>query len=190
MDLTICVATAGDEWWRKLAKSRAIPSAKAQGVPVVTTHYRSGVTDARNAAARKVQTEWMMFLDADDELAPGYVEAIGRATGDLRVGALTYLYPDGRRESIDLSRRNMERSNRCHIGTAIRTETFWSCGGFPGFVRWDDWAIFLRAYRRGARIEHVADAEYLAHVRPDSLMRTVHKVANPRELNRKIYRWA
>ena len=189
MDLTICVATAGGEWWRNLAKTRAIPSAKAQGVPVVTAHYRK-VPDARNAAARKVETEWMMLLDADDELAPGYVDAIAKAEGDLRVGALTYVHPDGTRQPVELSGRDMEGTNRCHIGTAIRTEMFWDCGGFPGFIRWDDWALFLRAYRRGATIEHVPDAEYLAHVRPDSMMRTVAQVTNPRTLHAEIRAWA
>ena len=192
MDITICVATCGEDWWEELAQTRAIPSAKAQGVPVVSTHYkRKGLAAARNGAIRKVKTEWLMFLDADDELAPGYVEAIASASGDLRVGSLIEVRPDGSRTRIRLERRHIERMNPCHTGTAIRADMMADVGGFPGlFPRWEDWAIFLRAFRRGATIEHVPEAEYLQHWRADSMVRTVADVCDPKQLHADIREWA
>ena len=64
-------------------------------------------------------------------------------------------------------------------------------GGFPGlFPRWEDWAIFLRAFRRGATIEHVPEAEYLQHWRADSMVRTVADVCDPKQLHADIREWA
>lgn len=192
MDITICVATHGDDKWKRIAQEWAIPSAEAQGVPVVVSHYRKrGLAASRNGALRKVETEWVMFLDADDELEPGYVEALGRAGGDLRVGSLVEVKPDGSRGRIRLERRNIEKVNPCHVGTAIRTETLRDLGGFPTqFPRWEDWAVFLRAFRRGASIVHVPDAVYLQHWRPDSMGRTVVDVCDPYALHDEIRAWA
>ena len=73
MDVTICVATFGDPTWQTLARTRAVPSAEAQGVPVVHVHGRT-LHAARNAAVEQAQTEWVIHLDADDELTAGYVQ--------------------------------------------------------------------------------------------------------------------
>ena len=89
MDATVIVATHGDPKWITLARERAIPSAEKQGVAVLHYHGES-LSEARNFAASQVDTEWLCFLDADDELAPGYFEAMDKATGDLRAPSVCY----------------------------------------------------------------------------------------------------
>ena len=98
------------------------------------------------------------------------------ATGDLRAPALHLIYPD-KVVVPDLASRDIERTNPCCIGTAIRRGMFLACGGFPELPGWEDWAVFLRAYRRGATIRHVPGARYLAHVRPGSRNQTVPDAA-------------
>ena len=77
MDVTIVVGTYGHRQWIDLAHERAIPSAVRQDVPVVYRHEDT-LADARNEAIRSARTEWVIVLDADDELGEGYVPALSK----------------------------------------------------------------------------------------------------------------
>lgn len=183
-DVTVCIATFGAETWSKRALSVAYPSAQHQAKTVVV--HGDSLHGARNQAAHLAQTEWLVFLDADDELAPGYVDAMLAASGDLRAPRLVEIRGGGERE-VPLTDRHIEHLNPCCIGTMIRRHTLLDCGGFPDFPAWEDFALFLRAYRRGASIEHVPGAVYRAHVRPGSRNRTV---TDGPALHRRIREWA
>lgn len=179
MDVTIIVATYGSNDWRDMG------AATADLFDAVHVHGR-GLAHARNTAAEAATSEWLIFLDADDALAPGYVDAMAAADGDLRAPTLELYYPD-RVVTPDLTARNIERTNPCCIGTAIRRSLFLSCGGFPALPGWEDWALFLRAYRRGATITHVPAAVYRQVVRPRSRNQTVPDAAR---LYQEIRAWA
>lgn len=174
-DVTVIVGTYGDDEWRDLGAA----TAKAHGA--VHVHGKT-LAAARNTGARLAATEWLVYLDADDSLDPGYVEAILAADGDLRAPALHLIYPD-KVVVPDLEGRDIERTNPCCIGTAIRRDLFLAIGGFPELDGWEDWAVYLRAVRRGATLTHVPDAIYLATVRPGSRNQTV---PDPGELYRHI----
>lgn len=180
MDVTVCVATFGDAAWALRAQDVALPSATAQGVPVVVTHGED-LAGARNAAVAMAETEWLIFLDADDQLGAGYVEAMADVSGDLRVPRLML----GGCE-VELRSRDIEWLNPCPVGTAIRKQMLLDCGGWPAFRAWEDWALFLRAYRRGATIEHTS-AVYHAHHDPQGRNSTVRQ---PERLHREIRAWA
>ena len=176
--MTVCIATFGDSAWSALAKRTALPSAQMQA-PVVMVHGES-LAQARNAAAAEADTEWLVFLDADDQLAPGYVDGLG-SVGDLRVPRL---FLGG--VEVDLTNRNIEHTNPCPVGTAIRKATLADCGGWPEFPAWEDWALFLRASRRGAVIAHT-QAVYLAADNPHGRNSTIF---SPRLLHEEIRAWA
>ena len=182
MDVTVCIATFGDRAWSDLAIATALPSAlwQEQDPPVAMTHGAT-LAEARNAAAAQADTEWLIFLDADDQLAPGYITAMAAADGDLRVPRLFL----GDAE-VDLTTRDIERTNPCPVGTAIRKDMLTDCGGWPAWPAWEDWALFLRAARRGASIVHT-DAVYRAAANPSGRNSTV---ANPRGLHEEIRAWA
>lgn len=169
MDVTIAVCTFGDVQWQRRALTVAYPSAVEQAHTILV--HGESLHVARNTAAQLADSEWLIYLDADDRLAPGYVNAMGRATGDLRAPAL-FEDRDGTFTAVDLTGRTIENLNPCAIGTAIRRETVLAIGWQP-WEAWEDWALFLTAYRRGAVIEHVPDAHYLATVRDGSRNRTV-----------------
>ena len=185
--VSIIVATFGSSQWARLADERAIPSALAQGCQVVIEHGAT-LADARNHAAGQATGNWLVFLDADDELEPGYAASVLRGSGDLRVSPLIEV-DRGRRRRVRLASRYIEVLNPCHVGTAIRRRMFESCGGFPEFEAWEDWGLFLRAHRRGATIEHLpADRPaYLATVRPDSMNRSPF---DREDLHDRIRAWA
>ncbi len=177
--VTVLVATYGSRQWRDAGQA----TARAHGAVHV---HGTTLHGARNRAAEDADTEWLIFLDADDRLADGYTAALMDAEGDLRAPRLELHYPD-RVETPDLAGRDIERSNPCCIGTAIRRSLLLACGGFPDLPGWEDWALYLRAYRRGARISHVAGAVYRQTMRPGSRNQ---RVPNPALLHRQIREWA
>ncbi len=172
MDATVIVATYGDPKWVTLAQERAIASTVGQGVPVLHYHGES-LHQARNYAASQVDTEWLCFLDADDELAPGYFKAMDRATGDLRAPAVSWVEDGVATEPRCLSDRNIRRINPCVVGTLIRKSMFDAVGGFWGERAYEDWSLFRRAWILKAKVEHVPDAIYIVHVSPASRNNTV-----------------
>ncbi len=185
--VSIIVATFGAPHWAALAHQKAIPSALDQGCQVIIEHGPT-LADARNHAAGQATGDWLVFLDADDELEPGYAASVLQGSGDLRVSPLVEI-DDGTRRPIRLERRHIEVTNPCHVGTAVRRRMFDACGGFPDLEAWEDWALFLRAWRRGATIEHLpADrAAYIAHVREGSMNR---RQFDREALHDRIRAWA
>ena len=175
MDVTIAVPTFGDVSWMNLARERAIPSGEAQGVPVIHRHARD-LAQARNHVLALVETEWVIHLDADDELEPGYVEAMSRGTADVRGPIARYV--DGHRERIwqprvfghshDCTGECLRDGNWLLIGSAVRTEMLRAIGGWRDFPWSEDWSTWLRCWKAGATFELIPDAVYRAHVRHDS----------------------
>lgn len=177
MELTVCVATFGDAHWAELARTRAMPSAAEQGVRVVHRHGRT-LAEARNECLRLVHTEWVCHLDADDELEPGYVEAMARGSADLRAPAVTYVRPNGQGTAPyipkvaghrhDCEAECLREGNWLVIGTAVRTELLRRAGGWWEEPAYEDWSTWLRCWLAGGTIEAVPEAVYRAYVRPDS----------------------
>jgi glycosyltransferase involved in cell wall biosynthesis len=167
VDVTVVVGTFGGVDWVRLASSRAIPSAERLGVPVMHRHAGT-LAQARNTGAALAKTEWLCFLDADDELDPGYFESMEKASADLRGPAVVYVrgnrvFPPKLWPVCDL-----RDGNYLVIGTLIRKSLFEEVGGFEEWPLYEDWALWARAARAGATIEQVPDAVYRAHVRRDS----------------------
>lgn len=166
MDVTVIVATYGDLDWQARAYETAVPSAvDARPHRIIVTHNAT-LAKARNLGADLAATEWLLFLDADDELAPGYIEAMAGSDADLRAPRLHLIYEDSV-EVPELASRDINRVNPCCIGTLIRKQMFHDVGGFWEEPAWEDWSLFRRCWLLGARIDHIDDAIYLAHQRPD-----------------------
>lgn len=167
MDVTVIVGTFGPPEWVELAESRAVPSVEAQGVPVIHRH-RLSLAGARNDGAAEAGTEWLCFLDADDELAPGYFDAMAAASADLRGPAVTYIH--GTREDPPKlwPECDLRDGNYLLIGTLVRKAMFKAVGGFKTWPLYEDWCLWQRCAKTGATIELVPEAIYRAHVRSAS----------------------
>ena len=58
--------------------------------------------------------------------------------------------------------------NECVIGTVVPRRLFLEVGGFRELPSLEDYDLWLRCCKAGARIVHVPQAVYRAHVRPGS----------------------
>lgn len=175
--ISIVITTYGEEAWRELAWSRAYPSTVEQGAEEVLVHHSTQPTigPARNEAAMKAKGEWLIFLDADDELQPGYVAAM-RSAAALNQGqvllqpAVLYLRkgrPVGR--PMIIPDRNLRKDNYLVIGTMLRREQFVEVGGFNDYNHgFEDWSLWAKCWKAGARVVPVPEAVYRAHHNPQS----------------------
>lgn len=80
MKVSVLIGTYGDPSWAKLAR-RARASTAGQGAhEVLYGHEEHGtLASVRNSLAASASGDWLCFLDGDDELASGYLEAMREA---------------------------------------------------------------------------------------------------------------
>lgn len=163
MDVSVIVATFGGPEWQALAE-RAAASAEDQTDEVLCVHGET-LASARNDGARMAGGEWLCFLDADDELEPGYFDAMSAATADLRGPAVRYVAEGRSPQTPKLwPVQDLRNGNYLVIGTLIRRDLFLDIGGFLDWPLYEDWCAWQRAWKTGATIEQVPAAVYRAHV--------------------------
>lgn len=174
--MTIGVATFGDHEWVRLAHQRAIPSALQQGVEVIHRHAGT-LAEARNAVLADVTSEYLIYLDADDELDPGYVEAMKKGTADLRVPRLRQVRRRRVKEPFmpqvwghrhACTGECLRFGNWIVIGACVRAQLLRDVGGWEEWGWSEDWAMWARCWTAGGTVEALPDAIYRAHVSPGS----------------------
>lgn len=173
MNVSICIATYGNREWEVMAEERALPSAVAQGdVEILMGHQLDGtIASARNGLAERATSDWLCFLDADDELGDGYVQAMRRKMEHdaLLMPAVSYVYGRKRRSSVMSDIRDLTVDNFLVIGTLVERSLFFSVGGFSDYPHgFEDWSLWAKCWKAGAQIVQVPKAVYIAHVNPHS----------------------
>jgi glycosyltransferase involved in cell wall biosynthesis len=176
--VSICIATFGDPVWEELAEMRALPSAVAQSPYEIIDEYEpeGTIASSRNLAASRATGDWLLFLDADDELAPGYLDAMRRASEQeslspplLFTPAVSQVKGGKRGTPFFFPETRFETGNWIVIGTLVERALFEEVGGFhdyePGL---EDWHLWSRCVKAGASVVKVPDAIYIAHWRRDS----------------------
>ncbi len=170
-DVTVIIPIFGDEdRWTPLAV-RAQTSAWHQTVEpaAVVISVAPTLSEARNRAGYAARTEWLCFLDADDELDPGYIEAMLAGTGDLRQPS-TLGVVNGVEDAapVLIPAKPLLEGNYIVIGAFVRKEIFESAGGFTELAAYEDWDLWIRCWLGGAVITTCPEAIYRVHVQPNS----------------------
>lgn len=174
MEVSVICGTFGTAHWNELAE-RALASVP-DGVPTIHVHGED-LSDARNRALAQVETEWVVHLDADDELEPGFLDAIVAGTADLRAPAVRYVrrgralsarLPRVAGHDHDCTADCLPDGNWLVVGTAVRAELVRRVGGWHDWPIYEDWDLWLRCWLAGATVEAIPEAIYRAHARRDS----------------------
>lgn len=168
--ISIVIGTFGDSRWRDLAMSRAYPSALAQGgdVEILPVHGET-LAVARNEGAAAASGDWILWLDADDELGEGYLDAMYAAlanvgpTDALLAPRVEWIH--GRRAYPPrfMPRVDIDAGNWLVIGTVTSKREWSLAGGFEEWPLYEDWALFARIQKAGGTVVEVPDAIYRAH---------------------------
>lgn len=181
MNVTVIVATYGDLEWMRLGESRALPSVSGQGaIEILSLHDAdSSIAQVRNKAAESATGDWLCFLDADDELGPGYLEAMRRALEQgrgaygevplLLTPAVSYVHKGRPRPPMFHPEGDFRNDNFIVVGTLVQRELFLQVGGFGDYPHgFEDWSLWAKCWKAGAKVVRVRKAIYRAHVNPKS----------------------
>jgi GT2 family glycosyltransferase len=185
MNVSIIIATYGDEAWGHLALTRAHPSAVTQDAHEIIFRHKEHATIAeiRNELAQEATGEWLCFLDADDELGPGYIEAMRRALEQERgtegsdplllTPAVSYVHKGRPRPPKFHPEGDFRDDNFIVVGTLVERELFHKVEGFGDYPHgFEDWSLWAKCWKAGARVVRVKRAVYYAHVDRNSKHRT------------------
>lgn len=166
---------------------RAWDSVNAQTVQprliiVANDTERRGSARTRNLAMMGVKTEWIAFLDSDDEWLPchlevltetAYIEERVNSPVDVVYTGCRVVDPDGRDIPLrdewgrfnkpfdgDLLRQKSYIPVTSLVRTRLATETWFEA---PPGSDYDDWGFYLRLLERGARFLHVPEVTWVWH---------------------------
>lgn len=174
MSFSIIIATHGSERWRQLALERAYPSAVGQGAEVLIDHVEDATrAEVRNWLISRASGDWIITLDADDELSPRYVTSMAEAAKEncLLTPNVSQVIRGKRSAPAFFPEVPLEQGNWMVVGTAAPRELMLEVGGWRTFTgsgvlnEWDDWDMWIRCVKAGAGIVRVPGAIYRAHVR-------------------------
>ena len=153
---------------------------------------RQGLARARNAGIAEAHGEFILPLDADNCLQPGYVtEGIRILEREPRVGVV---YGDAERFGeaegrwvlgpFDLDR--LVARNFVDACAVLRRRLWEECGGYDAGMPvqgWEDWDLWLGGAARGWEFAYVPEVLFRYRVRADAM----HVVAARPENLRRLY---
>jgi glycosyltransferase involved in cell wall biosynthesis len=158
---------------RSVDHSAAIVERFVDRLPLrmATAGERANPAYARNAGARAATGDILIFIDADDAVAPGYVRAMTRAVADAplvtsRVDSQSLNAPwlqaaHGPMWQTDAVSRFFDFLPATGVNIGVRRAVFEQLGGFPEeFSGSEDIAFCWNAHLAGVGLTFVPDAVY------------------------------
>lgn len=159
---------------------RALASVSAQTLRAAATVIetdtgRLGAAAARNRALESVETEWVAFLDDDDELLPDHLKLCARYA---TLTGVDVVYPGyevvGGPDPVgcfglDFDPVLLQRRNFIPVTTLCRTELMLAAGGFQERTDengdpCEDWGLWLAMLDRGAKFGHLPQKTWRWHL--------------------------
>lgn len=171
--VTVVIPVFGDmNYWKPLLE-RAHQSALNQTVKAKYVIINTGkdLHESRNSIINSIDTEFVIFLDCDDELHENYIEEMLKIEdADVVVPCVHRYFDDGRVDTDQhwYTPRPLVEANYIVIGALVRTEYLKRVGGFSDLPLYEDWQMWLRMEEIGARFKQCPAAIYKIHVREGS----------------------
>lgn len=177
MSITVVIPTIAPRYELLL---RAITSVRAQTLAptrVVVTEDRDrlGPAAVRNRAVDRVDTEWVAFLDDDDELLPDHLKLCARYA---TLSAVDVVYPGyevvGGEDPVNcfgipFDAGLLRRRNFIPVTVLARTEKVREAGGFQprpdeNGDPCEDWGLWLSMLDNGAKFGHLPQRTWRWHL--------------------------
>jgi glycosyltransferase involved in cell wall biosynthesis len=176
-DVAVCIPTIPP---RAHLLRRAVGSVQRQTLPVREIQValdsdRQGAATTRNRTVEASTSEWVAFLDDDDEFLPHHIE---RLVAHQRETGADLVYPwfevvdgvdplgwGGRHFSPD----ELRRYNYIPVTVLVRRELILAGGGFQnrsdgiGGATWEDWNMWLALLDLGATFSHLPERTWRWH---------------------------
>jgi glycosyltransferase involved in cell wall biosynthesis len=175
--ISIVIATYGEDSWRKMALDRALPSVSHLENEILVGHDPEGtIASVRNELASRASGEWLCFLDADDELDANFIPVMERSVQKrcLMTPIVQQVLRGHARAPSFYPEIDLLRGNWLVVGTVLERSLFMEVGGFEDYPHgFEDWSLWFKCAKVGARVKKVKSAVYRQHINP----RSKHRVA-------------
>lgn len=170
---------------RSFELTRAVASVEAQTLMpnnyvIAVDNEREGAAATRNRALYQVATQWVAFLDDDDEFLPNHLETLMQAA--VRSGA-SVVYSgcrvyDGQNAPIplreewgrfgipfdgDLLQRKAYLPVTSLVHTGLAKQALFGPPAHEPSSNYDDWGFYLRLLGLGAAFLHVPEITWVWH---------------------------
>jgi len=184
VNVSLIVATFGSDEWRRRGQNAldrttaALARDSVQPVEAFAYHDPDATSPAtvRNRAAQNAIGEWLLFVDGDDRLQSGYLDAaadvVRRWWGTpperplaLVVPAMSFdeKYKPLSAPEIPAWDRNILDVNCACIGTLVPRRVLVELGGFrEDLLSLEDWELWLRAIEYGCVLLPSVGSVYIA----------------------------
>ncbi len=153
-----------------------------------------GLARMRNAAARMVSSEWIVYLDADDWLAVDFIER-GEQWLDVRpwVDALTtdmVIVRDRRRPFSTTARvpgswMELARKNTVIQTSFLRRDRILKLGGYDPALDYEDWDFWIRLLKAGYSIDRLPGEHVFRREHGLNKSKTCDERAGERQIRQK-----
>jgi len=162
---------------REALLDRAVASVQAQSLAAVVEiefdRVRTGAAATRNRALDRVDSDWVAFLDSDDELKPNHLRACARNAA-LTGADLVYPWFDCDGEDkigmfgVPFDPVLLRKRNYIPVTVLVRTELVRKVGGFQEHPDdngdpCEDWGLWLALLDAGATFGHVPQRTWIWH---------------------------
>lgn len=153
----------------------------ADAIAVVVDTERAGAAATRNRTIEAAATEWVAFLDDDDELLPHHLEHLlaeaATSGADIVYPWHHIIGPDGRQlpdllgaQGVAFDPAELDRRNWVPVTLLARRSALVDVGMFPrpGSPEWphtecEDWGAWRRLRDAGYRFHHTPAVTWLWH---------------------------
>jgi glycosyltransferase involved in cell wall biosynthesis len=140
-------------------------------VEIIRLAKNEGLATALNAGLARVRTEWVVRADADDYNLPQRFSRMAELIRsdpelDLAGSAILELERDGMPVALrempsqhdDILRFMKRRNPFNHMTIACRRSLVECCGGYPDLYRQQDYALWAKMVKAGARCANIPEA--------------------------------
>ncbi len=183
-NVTIVTGTFGNPKWIELVDQRSRLSANLQALqaPYIHVHTENSLADARNEGAKRAETDFLCFLDADDFLDQDFILEMNKCISNTENRELTLFQPATKTFMSDeqpfiIPRKKLLNSNFLIIGTVVSRKVFLDIGGFDRDLQaLEDWDLWIRCAIYGCGYTEVPSAIYEVANEPNSRNKDSNKV--------------
>lgn len=124
----------------------------------------------RNLGLAEASGDYLLCLDPDDEIAPGYLAAVLdalKAGADVAYTDYLRVNPDGVREVVALPEFEpdlLRAQNILAPTAAIKRRAFEATRGYRENTAYEDWDLWVQLALAGARFRRIPEALYVYHL--------------------------
>lgn len=128
-------------------------------------HKREGPAAVRNRLAQKADTEFLAFLDDDDEIDSGHLMKL---FANSLAADVVYSYcrvdpPGPWPHNREFDPKALVRGNFIPVTALVRTSVFHDADGFPLDMQFEDWGLWLRILAGEGRFVCVPEVTWTYH---------------------------